>query len=55
MTAATLELTAVRNAMVTADVNRAFVFVTAAGEGLSVKQWVVQVKRLTAVIMAFVC
>lgn len=39
-----LELTVVRNAMVTASVNRAFAFVTAVGEGLSVKQWVVLVK-----------
>lgn len=39
-----LELTVVRNAMVTASVNRAFAFVTAVGEGLNVKQWVVQAK-----------
>ena len=36
--AVTLELTAVRNVMATASVNRAFVSVTAGGGGLSVKQ-----------------
>lgn len=40
-----LELTVVRNAMVTASVNRAFAFVTAVGEGLNVKQWVAQAKE----------
>lgn len=51
--AVTLELTVVRNAMVTASVNRACVFVIADGEGLNVKQLVVQVKGSTAVITAF--
>lgn len=55
MAAVTLESTAVRNAMVTESANRVRVFVTAGGEGLSVKQWVVQVNGSTAVIMAFVC
>ena len=49
MAAVTLESTAVRNAMVTEGANRVRVFVTAGGEGLSVKQWVVQVNLSIAV------
>lgn len=41
----TLELTVVQNATVTASVNRVFAFVTAVGEELNVKQWVVQAKE----------
>lgn len=41
----TLELTVVQNATVTASVNRVFASVTAVGEELNVKQWVVQAKE----------
>ena len=40
-----LELTVVRNAMATVSVNGMFAFVTVVGEGLNVKQWVVQAKE----------
>lgn len=53
--AATLVLTVARNATATAGVNRANVSVIAGGEALNVKQWVVQAKASTAVVMECVC
>jgi len=41
--------------MATASVNRASVSVIVDGEDLSVKQWVVQEKVLTALVMVYVC